>query len=76
MLMDRFFILFSFFLFCQFPIENTKTTAQLNIEYPMLFELENPDTQQHTHCGVLEFTAPEGFVFVPSWVFFSFSGFF
>ena len=34
----------------------------------MLFRLENENTSRHTHCGVLEFTAPEGSVYLPYWV--------
>jgi len=43
--------------------------AHLNLEYPLLFKLTNPEfAQRVTHCGVLEFTAPEGNAFVPFWM--------
>jgi len=44
------------------------TLARLNVDYPMLFQLENAAKQTVTHCGVLEFTAEEGSCFVPFWM--------
>lgn len=40
----------------------------MNVEYPMLFELCNTQTGTLTHCGVLEFTAEEGNVYIPYWM--------
>merc|ERR1719506_177988 len=37
------------------------------IEYPMLFKLSS-SFGQYTHCGVLEFSAPEGSCYVPFWI--------
>uniref|UniRef100_A0A1J3FZY6 Ubiquitin fusion degradation protein 1-like protein n=1 Tax=Noccaea caerulescens TaxID=107243 RepID=A0A1J3FZY6_NOCCA len=42
--------------------------ASLHIEYPMLFQLSNVSVEKTTHCGVLEFTADEGLVFLPYWM--------
>jgi ubiquitin fusion degradation protein 1 len=42
--------------------------AQMNVEYPMLFELTNPRMGKRTHCGVLEFSAEEGRCYVPYWM--------
>ncbi|CAG8565416.1 16179_t:CDS:10, partial [Acaulospora colombiana] len=42
--------------------------TSLNIEYPMLFELNNPSKQKHSHAGVLEFIAEEGRVYLPYWM--------
>ncbi len=42
--------------------------ASLHIEYPMLFKVENRRNSRTTHCGVLEFIADEGMVFMPYWV--------
>jgi ubiquitin fusion degradation protein 1 len=42
--------------------------AQLNIEYPMLFEIVNRNSGLSTHAGVLEFTAEEGRCYLPYWV--------
>ncbi|CAG8464694.1 15596_t:CDS:10 [Acaulospora morrowiae] len=42
--------------------------ASLNIEYPMLFELNNANKQIRSHAGVLEFIAEEGRVYLPHWM--------
>lgn len=42
--------------------------AYLQIDYPMLFELSNPSASKMTHCGVLEFIADEGFIYLPYWM--------
>lgn len=42
--------------------------ASLHIDYPMLFELRNAATQRVSHCGVLEFIAEEGMIYMPYWV--------
>jgi hypothetical protein len=34
----------------------------------MLFKVENSATGRFTHCGVLEFVADEGMVYLPHWV--------
>lgn len=44
------------------------TAASLHIEYPMLFKVSNNSTGRTTHCGVLEFIAQEGHVYLPRWV--------
>lgn len=43
--------------------------AQLEIQYPMIFEIANPRyLQRRLHCGVLEFIAQEGMVYLPFWM--------
>ncbi|WJZ83291.1 hypothetical protein VitviT2T_002986 [Vitis vinifera] len=42
--------------------------ASLHIDYPMLFELSNPAAQRVSHCGVLEFIAEEGMIYMPYWM--------
>lgn len=42
--------------------------TRLNIAYPMLFKLTNKKTDRVTHCGVLEFVADEGKVYLPYWM--------
>lgn len=42
--------------------------TQLNIQYPMLFKLTNQNAGKTTHCGVLEFVADEGRVYLPYWM--------
>ena len=44
------------------------TLARLQVDYPMLFRLENPNKGTMTHCGVLEFTAEEGSCYIPFWM--------
>jgi len=42
--------------------------ARLNVSYPLMFAVENEVNEKVTHCGVLEFSAPEGTVYLPHWV--------
>lgn len=42
--------------------------SRLHILFPMLFKLTNKRTNRITHCGVLEFVADEGKVYLPYWV--------
>ncbi|KAL3515093.1 hypothetical protein ACH5RR_021995 [Cinchona calisaya] len=42
--------------------------ASLHIDYPMLFELQNAATERVSHCGVLEFIAEEGMIYMPYWM--------
>lgn len=42
--------------------------SQLNVEYPMKFELINEALGKKTHCGVLEFSAEEGRCYMPFWM--------
>ncbi|KAL7118655.1 hypothetical protein ACP275_02G016700 [Erythranthe tilingii] len=42
--------------------------ASLHIDYPMLFELRNAATERLSHCGVLEFIAEEGMIYMPYWM--------
>lgn len=42
--------------------------TRLNIVYPMLFKLTNTASSRTTHCGVLEFVADEGKVYIPYWM--------
>jgi ubiquitin fusion degradation protein 1 len=53
--------------------------ARLQVDYPMLFKLQvggggsspsgdNNNNNRSTHCGVLEFTAEEGCVYIPFWM--------
>lgn len=47
---------------------NVNFAASLHIDYPMLFELRNAATDRVSHCGVLEFIAEEGMIYMPYWV--------
>lgn len=42
--------------------------TQLNITYPMLFKVTNRKINRVSHCGVLEFVADEGNVYLPRWM--------
>uniref|UniRef100_H2ZHE4 Ubiquitin recognition factor in ER-associated degradation protein 1 n=1 Tax=Ciona savignyi TaxID=51511 RepID=H2ZHE4_CIOSA len=42
--------------------------SRLNISYPMLFKLVNLSKNRSTHCGVLEFVAEEGVIYLPYWM--------
>lgn len=42
--------------------------TRLNVVYPMLFKLTNVPDSRSTHCGVLEFVADEGKIYIPYWV--------
>ena len=42
--------------------------TRLDTTYPMLFKLTNRDKNRYTHCGVLEFVAEEGKVYMPYWM--------
>lgn len=50
--------------------------ARLQVQYPMQFEISNPNVPdpedprkcKSTHCGVLEFSAEEGRAYVPNWI--------
>lgn len=50
------------------PPSALEQLTRLNINYPMLFKLTNKNTSRITHCGVLEFVADEGKVYLPLWV--------
>eukprot|EP00232_Nephroselmis_pyriformis_P014178 CAMPEP_0182884826 /NCGR_PEP_ID=MMETSP0034_2-20130328/19236_1 /TAXON_ID=156128 /ORGANISM="Nephroselmis pyriformis, Strain CCMP717" /LENGTH=260 /DNA_ID=CAMNT_0025018057 /DNA_START=207 /DNA_END=985 /DNA_ORIENTATION=+ len=42
--------------------------ASLRIDYPMLFNVTNVKDRRETHCGVLEFIADEGMIYMPYWM--------
>lgn len=50
------------------PPSALEKLARLNITYPMLFKLSNTKRETETHCGVLEFIAEEGRIYIPHWV--------
>eukprot|EP00941_MAST-03F_sp_MAST-3F-sp1_P002424 g2424.t1 len=41
---------------------------RMNVAYPLLFQLTNQDGNRSTHCGVMEFSAPEGVCYLPYWM--------
>ena len=50
------------------PPSALRTLSQLEIAYPMLFEITNQTNGRKLHCGVLEFIANEGSVLMPHWM--------
>lgn len=50
------------------PPSALETLARLHIEYPMLFKVTNEGVERSSHCGVLEFSAPEGSCYMPYWM--------
>lgn len=50
------------------PASALDTLSRLNIMYPMMFAVSNEQDTLSTHCGVLEFSAPEGIVYLPPWM--------
>ncbi|CAB54216.1 Ubiquitin fusion degradation protein 1 homolog [Caenorhabditis elegans] len=50
------------------PSSALNLLMQYNIPMPMLFKLTNMAVQRVTHCGVLEFSAPEGQAILPLWM--------
>lgn len=50
------------------PPSALDTLAHLKVDYPMLFAVENPETGRQSHCGVMEFSAEEGFAYLPYWM--------
>ena len=48
------------------PPSALESLSQIEIQYPMQFQLSK-DTK-YTHCGVSEFTAEEGTMYIPFWM--------
>lgn len=42
------------------PPSALEALSRMHVQYPMMFKLSSPNTSRQTHCGVLEFSAPEG----------------
>lgn len=42
--------------------------ARLNVSYPMMFMVSNPQMGKKTYVGVLEFSAEEGLCYLPYWM--------
>lgn len=50
------------------PDSALKYLALTRVDYPMLFEIYNAATERRSHCGVIEFTAEEGMLYMPYWM--------
>lgn len=42
--------------------------SSMNLDYPMLFNVTNRSSGRSSHCGVLEFVAEEGLMYMPYWM--------
>ncbi|XVE48953.1 hypothetical protein DITRI_Ditri01bG0043400 [Diplodiscus trichospermus] len=54
--------------FIEKPQIESGDKTSLHIDYPMLFELRNDAAERVSHCGVLEFIAEEGMIYMPYWM--------
>ena len=50
------------------PSALDRLTNMMIDDYPMLFEVSNQKHNNKTHCGVLQFVAEEGVVYLPYWM--------
>eukprot|EP01138_Halocafeteria_seosinensis_P006991 gb/GECG01007149.1/.p1 GENE.gb/GECG01007149.1/~~gb/GECG01007149.1/.p1 ORF type:complete len:421 (+),score=49.41 gb/GECG01007149.1/:1-1263(+) len=50
------------------PESKFQTLTMMQVQWPIQFKVSNENLQRYTHVGVLEFTAPEGRVYVPHWI--------
>jgi hypothetical protein len=52
------------------PASALEKLTQLHITFPIMFKIthDNPILPKSSHCSVLEFTAPEGCVYLPLWM--------
>ncbi|XP_039127608.1 ubiquitin recognition factor in ER-associated degradation protein 1-like [Dioscorea cayenensis subsp. rotundata] len=50
------------------PLSALDKLAMLDINYPMSFEVSRYSSQRVSHCGVLEFVAEEGIIYMPQWM--------
>lgn len=50
------------------PLLGLDRLMSFNVSFPMMFEVRNDLAARASHCGVLEFTADEGFVYMPPWM--------
>lgn len=50
------------------PVSALEKLTRMNTSYPMFFRIVNPSAGKFTHCGVMEFSAPEGCAYLPQWM--------
>src|SRR5687768_9085523 len=50
------------------PPSALESLMNSNVEFPYYFKLTNVTKGRSTHCGVLQFTAPENRIFMPFWM--------
>lgn len=47
------------------PLNSSNKIFSILVTFPLHFEIETVDTRKKTHCGVWEFTAPDGICYLP-----------
>ena len=50
------------------PPSALDTLSRMETDYPMLFKVGGSARERSTHCGVMEFSAPEGLCYMPYWM--------
>jgi ubiquitin fusion degradation protein 1 len=50
------------------PPSVLENLSSLEVQWPLMFEIENRNFHRKTHCGVLEFIADEGCAYLPNWM--------
>lgn len=50
------------------PLLGLDRLMSFNASFPMVFEVRNDLAGRASHCGVLGFTADEGFMYMPRWM--------
>lgn len=50
------------------PSSAIDSLTSLEVNFPYLFAITNPNSGRQSHCGVLEFTAEEGSIIMPEWM--------
>ncbi|KAH6831092.1 hypothetical protein C2S53_009287 [Perilla frutescens var. hirtella] len=50
------------------PLSSLVQLQTLPVRYPLLFKIEGYTSDKISHCGVLEFCAEEGCVYMPRWM--------
>ena len=50
------------------PASVLEKISNIEINWPLIFEVFNKESGKKTHCGVLEFTSDEGCAYLPYWM--------
>jgi ubiquitin fusion degradation protein 1 len=50
------------------PPSILENLSSFEVQWPLMFEIENKNIHRKTHCGVLEFIADEGCAYLPHWM--------
>jgi ubiquitin fusion degradation protein 1 len=51
------------------PSNTLATLANGTMPHPLIFRINSMRSKKIVYCGVLEFTAPEGAIIMPNWIF-------